>query len=187
MCTLSSSSCWSYVIFHHWITSFPSHPFFKEKILCTVLKNNQKMSPFYWFRLEGKIFLPLFIGSDLGQLTWFYPFLLGQTRIKLHIFTPFYWVRERENIFIPFYRVNLNNFTPFYWVRKWWNYIFLPFFIWTEKGKLYIFTPFYWVRFGVNQKMRLKGDLKTWKASFLGKESPNLDGQEIRNFVAQDS
>ena len=54
-------------------------------------------------------------------------------------------------------------------------------------GKLYIFTPFYWVRFGVNQKMRLKGDFQTWKASFLGKESPNLDGQEIRNFVAQDS
>ena len=32
-----------------------------------------------------------------------------------------------------------------------------------------------------------KGDFQTWKASFLGKESPNLDGQEIRNFVAQDS
>ena len=118
MCTLSSSSCWSYVIFHHWITSFPSHPFFKEKILCTVLKNNQKMSPFYWFRLEGKIFLPLFIGSDLGQFTWFYPFLLGQTMIKLHIFTPFCLDRQ------------------------WSNYIFLPLFIGREKDQITYFYPF---------------------------------------------
>ena len=67
------------------------------------------------------------------------------------------------------------------------NYTILPLLFGQKRIKLHIFTPFYWVRFGVNQKMRLKGDFQTWKASFLGKESPNLDGQEIRNFVAQDS
>jgi len=66
--------------------------------------------------------------------------------------------------------MKLHISTLFYLDRKRSNYIFCPFLLGQIKDMIFF-----------------KGDFQTWKASFLGKESPNLDGQEIRNFVAQDS
>ena len=50
-------------------------------------------TPFCWDKGANYIFLPLFVRSDPGQVTFFTPFLLGQIRAKLHIFTPFCRVR----------------------------------------------------------------------------------------------
>ena len=53
------------------------------------------LSPFYWVRYEANyIFLPLFIGSDMSQITFSTPFLLGQKWVKLHFLPPLYWVRS---------------------------------------------------------------------------------------------
>ena len=41
-------------------------------------------TPFCWVRLGAKyIFLLLFVGSDPGQVTYFYPYVLGQIRAKI--------------------------------------------------------------------------------------------------------
>ena len=78
------------------------------------------LSPFYWVRYEANyIFLPLFIGSDMSQITFSTPFLLGQKWVKLH-FLP---------LCIGSDQVNLHIFTIF---------------IGADHGQITYFTPFHW-------------------------------------------
>ena len=77
-------------------------------------------------------FYPLFIGSDMRQITFFYPFLLGQIWVKLHFLPPFYWVNFKSNyIFYPFVLGQIRTI-----------YIFLQFLLEQIMDKLHILPLF---------------------------------------------
>ena len=70
-------------------------------------------------------FYPLFIGSDMRQITFFYPFLLGQIWVKLH-FYPFIFGQIRLHFFTIFIGADhgqITYFTPFHRVFLWFSYI----------------------------------------------------------------